>query len=120
MMSGISRSRPNTPSHYLLSLVPHFRLAQELLGPGGQVEFEGEAKHGVHGSQEVQAAFDLRLDLGKDGIKGNMGHLSGPSKKQKKNTTSVSLKMKKKKNIMQISCFFQNTEFNRVSVYLLC
>lgn len=84
MISGLSRSRPNTPSHYLLSLVPHFRLSQELLGPGGQVEFEGEAKHGVHGSQEVQAAFDLRLDLGKDGIKGNMDHLSGPSKKTNK------------------------------------
>lgn len=99
MISGISRVRAplasNTPSHYLLSLVPHFRLSQELLGPGGQVEFEGEAKHVVHGSQEVQAAFDLRLDLGKDAIKGNMDHLSGPSKKNKQKN-SVSLKMKKK------------------------
>lgn len=60
----LRRSRTLTRSHYLLSLVPHFWLSQELLGPGGQVEFEGEAKHVVHSSQEVQAAFDLRLDLG--------------------------------------------------------
>lgn len=48
---------------YLLCLVPHIHVPQELLGPGGQVELEGEAEHFVNGAQEVQAALDLLLDL---------------------------------------------------------
>lgn len=64
-------------SDYLLSLVPHFWVSQELFGSCGQVEFESEAKHVVHSSQEVQAAFNLLLDLESDGIKQNMDHLSG-------------------------------------------
>jgi len=48
---------------FLLCLVPELRLSKELLWPRGQVEFECESKHIVHSPQEVQAAFDLILDL---------------------------------------------------------
>lgn len=50
-------------SAYLLGLVPDFNVAQELFRPRRQVQFERKAEDVVHGSQEIQAAFDLVLDL---------------------------------------------------------
>ena len=50
-------------SAHLLRLVPDLWLPQELLGPGAELQLEGEPKHVVHGAQEVQAALDLLLDL---------------------------------------------------------
>lgn len=106
--------------HYLLGLVPHFRLSQELLGPGGQVEFEGEAKHVVHGSQEVQAAFDLRLDLGKDAIKGNMDRLSGSFEIKIKKQTKKTLRFTNSDKALCKCLVSSKTLSLIVSLYLLC
>lgn len=51
-------------SDYFFCLVPDVWVPEELLRSGGQVEFESEAKHIIHGTQEVQAALDLLLNLG--------------------------------------------------------
>ena len=51
-----------TPSH-LLRLVPECGVPHELLGPCGEVELEGEAKHAIDVPQEIQTAFDLARDL---------------------------------------------------------
>lgn len=56
--------RHKRPPDYLFCLVPDVRVPQELLWSCGQVEFESEAKHLIHSSQEVQAALDLLLNLG--------------------------------------------------------
>lgn len=45
-------------------MLPDGRVPQELLWPGGEVEFERESEDLVHGAQEVQAALDFLLDLG--------------------------------------------------------
>lgn len=50
-------------SDYLLCLVPDLWIPQELLWSCGEIEFESEAKHIIHSTQEVQAALDLLLNL---------------------------------------------------------
>lgn len=56
--------RNKRASDYLFCLFPDLRLSQVLLWSCGEVEFEREAKHVVDSAQEVQAAFDLFLNLG--------------------------------------------------------
>lgn len=48
---------------YLFSMIPHFWFPKELLWSGGEVQFEGEAEYVIHGTQELQTAFNLWLNL---------------------------------------------------------
>lgn len=47
----------------LLCVVPGLELTQILLGPGGELQLEGEAEKAVNGLQEVEQTLDFRCDL---------------------------------------------------------
>lgn len=60
---ALTESDPIPDSLHLFRLIPHSDVTQELLWTSGEVKLEGESKHIVNTSEEIQTIFHLRLNL---------------------------------------------------------
>lgn len=48
---------------YLFSLIPHFNITKILFRTGGEIKFEGESKHIIDSTQELQTPLDFSFNL---------------------------------------------------------